>query len=123
MILVVDDHHGTRDALALLLRQEGYDARTAPSGHAALNLMRELQPSLVVLDMRMHDMSGLDVLREINGDVALKRTNVIVFTGDRDGQADCMQLGAAAYIVKARDSMQSFWERIHAFAGDEDKLH
>ena len=86
MILVVDDHAGTRDALAVLLRQEGYDARTAPSGHAAINLVRELRPELVVLDMRMHDMSGLDVLREVKDDIDLKRTNVIVFTGDREGE-------------------------------------
>lgn len=119
MILVVDDHAGTRDALAVLLRQEGYDARTAPSGHAAINLMRELRPELIVLDMRMQDMSGLDVLREVKDDIELKRTNVIVFTGDRGGEDACKEMGAAAYIVKSRDSMDNFWRHIHQFAERE----
>lgn len=119
MILVVDDHAGTRDALAVLLRKEGYDARTAPGGRAALNLMRTLHPDVVVLDMKMHDMSGLDVLRQVQEESELKRTKVIVFTGDRDGEDACLKMGAAAYVVKARDSMDAFWKQIHQFAAVE----
>jgi CheY-like chemotaxis protein len=119
MILVVDDHHSTRDALAALLRQQGHDVRTAPSGHAALNLVRELRPDLVVLDKKMRDMSGLDVLRSINEDPSLRCTPVIVFTGDREGEAECLQAGATAYIVKSRDSMDHFWRQIRLHAGSQ----
>jgi CheY-like chemotaxis protein len=120
MILIVDDHGGTRSALAAICRSKGYDTRTAPSGHAALNLMRQLQPSLILLDLHLKDMSGLDVLRAVQPHLRIPQLNVIVFTGERGIEMQAMQLGAVACVIKASQTMDVFWEKVRTFSGEPD---
>jgi CheY-like chemotaxis protein len=120
MILIVDDHEATRDALAVVCRSMGYDARTAANGHAALKLMRQLRPNLVLLDLRMKGLSGLDVLRTAQTDPEIKNVCTIVFTGERGAEAEALRLGAVACVVKARESMDGFWDHIRRYAGESD---
>ncbi|MBM2838754.1 MAG: transcriptional regulatory protein, partial [Deltaproteobacteria bacterium] len=64
-ILVVDDDLHVRMMLEAILESEGYSVVLAQSGPEALAMMKEEQPSLVLLDYMMPGMNGLDVLREI----------------------------------------------------------
>ncbi|HYE91549.1 MAG TPA: sigma-54 dependent transcriptional regulator [Terriglobales bacterium] len=64
-ILIVDDNDEYRDTLCLQLMRRGYQARAARSGTEALARVRESAPGVVILDMRLDDMSGLDVLAEV----------------------------------------------------------
>lgn len=73
-ILVVDDHEAGRYARAQVLRRAGYNIVEAGTGTEALALVARLHPRLVVLDVQLPDMSGLDVCRRIKGDA---RTSVI----------------------------------------------
>lgn len=70
-------------------------------------------PSLVLLDLKMPRLSGIDVLREIKGDPALRALPVVIMTSSREEQdlATCYQLGANAYVVKPV-KFQSFVEAV-----------
>src|SRR5665811_63373 len=64
-ILVVDDDASIRETFELQLGRRGYEVETAESGEKALNLLQEFGPSLVITDLRMPGMDGLELLRRI----------------------------------------------------------
>jgi DNA-binding response OmpR family regulator len=98
-ILVVDDEAGIRDLVGSYLRDEGFAVDEAVDGEAALARFAERVPDLVILDLRLPGMGGLDVLREI------RRTSpvyVIVLTAraDETDKLIGLELGADDYITK-----------------------
>src|SRR5580765_2140938 len=78
-ILVIDDDQGIRRLLDSLLRRKGYDVVLAENGLKGLELFRREHPDVIVLDLKMPEMDGLTVLRQIRS-VDLKQP-VIIFTG------------------------------------------
>ena len=98
-MLVVDDEQHITDFIALGLRHEGFDVRTAPDGRAALRAVDEFRPQLVVLDLMMPRMDGWELCRTLAGD----RTRGIIILSARDETGDRIQgleLGADDYLVK-----------------------
>jgi two-component system OmpR family response regulator len=67
-VVVVDDEPSLSDLLSMALRYEGWDVRTAADGHSALSLIREFQPDVVVLDVMLPDIDGLQVLKRMRAD-------------------------------------------------------
>lgn len=112
-VMVVDDVDVIRDVLARLLKREGYCTLTAASGHEALELLEhsrdpgKKRPDLILLDVKMPDVDGLDLLEHLHGDERWKATPVIMLTAISDTQAinRAQQLGAKAYLVKATFSV------------------
>lgn len=105
-ILVVDDEEAVRASVALLLREQGFDAETAASGEEAVEAVRRSLFHLVFLDLRMDGMGGLEALRRMKQhDPELP---VIVLTGDSDIESakKAMQLGAADYLCKPTEPRQ-----------------
>jgi signal transduction histidine kinase len=81
-ILLVDDEAGIRKVLGISLQDSGYDVHTAESAREALQLFEEIAPPIVLTDIKMPDMDGIELLRrikKINPD-----TEVIMFTGHGD---------------------------------------
>ncbi|HZN74370.1 MAG TPA: response regulator transcription factor [Micromonosporaceae bacterium] len=66
-VLVVDDESTLADLLAMALKYEGWQVRTAGDGMAALRLARKYRPDVVVLDVMLPDVDGLEVLRRLRG--------------------------------------------------------
>jgi len=66
--VVVDDEASLSDLVGMALRYEGWDVRTATEGRAAISLVREFQPDVVVLDVMLPDIDGLQVLRRLRDD-------------------------------------------------------
>ncbi len=64
-VLVVDDEATLTELLAMALRYEGWDVRTAPDGYAAVQAARAFEPDIVILDVMLPDLDGLDVLRRL----------------------------------------------------------
>ena len=102
MILIVDDHIDTGTVLARLLKKSGHDAVAVSSGTAALQLLETARPSVIVLDMMMPGMHGLEVLQRVRADAAIKDVPVIVFSADSTpGTArQAREGGAQEFVVK-----------------------
>jgi two-component system, OmpR family, response regulator len=101
-ILVVDDEPSITEFLALGLRHEGFEVRTAPDGRAALRAVDEFKPHLVVLDLMMPRMDGWELCRALAGD---KRRGILILSA-RDEVGDRVQgleRGADDYLVKPFD--------------------
>jgi CheY-like chemotaxis protein len=101
-VLVVDDDQGIRDFVALALSGEGYEVMTAPHGAAALSLLDESQPDVILLDMRMPTMDGWEfsrVYRESRGPHA----PIIVLTAARDTAGSAAQVEATDHLSKPFD--------------------
>ncbi|MFW2332388.1 response regulator [Ilumatobacter sp.] len=98
-ILVVDDEPGIRELVGTYLRNEGYAVDQAADGERALDRFRERRPDLVVLDLRLPDIDGYDVLREIRRDSS---AFVILLTAraEETDKLVGLELGADDYVTK-----------------------
>jgi CheY-like chemotaxis protein len=100
-VLVVDDDDDIRETIALLLQGAGYMTLEAPGGRDALARLRAGgEVAVILLDLRMPDMSGTDVVRELKGDPALARIPVVVMSGDNAASVIASVIGADACLVK-----------------------
>jgi CheY-like chemotaxis protein len=79
-ILIVDDTADARDILARLLRRHGISTLTAASGPSALSVIADQRPDLVILDLMMPEMDGIEVLQKLRGDPRFKALPVVMFT-------------------------------------------
>ncbi len=98
-VLVVDDEPSFTEALMVGLRREGFEVRTAADGHAALAEINESEPDLVLLDVMLPGMSGLDVCREIR---KTSRVPLIMVTarGEEIDAVVGLEVGADDYVAK-----------------------
>jgi len=98
-VLVVDDEPSITDFIAMGLRHEGFEVRTAPDGRAALRVVDQFKPQIVVLDLMMPRMDGWELCRALAGD----RNRGLIILSARDETTDRIQgleLGADDYLVK-----------------------
>jgi CheY-like chemotaxis protein len=79
-LLVVDDDDFYRDSIASVLRQAGHQVETAPNGEHALRMMRQRAPDLLLLDMVMPGMDGLEVIEAMRTDPALAPVPIMLVT-------------------------------------------
>ena len=96
-ILVVEDEYSINDAITFALRKEGYDVRSVFNGKDALERFNEFKPDLVLLDLMLPDIDGLDICKEIS-----KKAYIIMLTarGEIIDKILGLELGADDYIVK-----------------------
>jgi diguanylate cyclase (GGDEF)-like protein/PAS domain S-box-containing protein len=101
-VLVVDDHESIRNLLERVLRNQGHIVTTAASGREALELLSKHLTDLVVLDVMMPEMSGIEVLQHIKANPATQDIPVLVVSADTDTDKviTCINLGAEDYLVK-----------------------
>jgi DNA-binding NtrC family response regulator len=99
-ILVVDDEPAMRRSLAIMLRREGYTVGEAPDGGLAVEHVDRDTVDLVIADLRMNGVSGLDVLRHVKQ--AHPDVEVILMTayGTIEAAVDAMRLGAYDFVTK-----------------------
>jgi len=99
-ILVIDDEPNVRTLLEMRLRHQGYEVLIADNGRKGLQLYRQEHPDVIVLDLRMPELDGVTVLKEIRG-VDLKQP-VIIFTGDITPSVErqVRALGVNDFIIK-----------------------
>jgi len=104
-ILVVDDDPGSREALAELLSDEGYNVDTAGDGDAALSRVAQDPPDLIISDVRMPHVDGLDLVVQLRQRAALSDLPIILVSGvdDPTGRIGGLDLGADDYLPKPLD--------------------
>jgi two-component system, OmpR family, KDP operon response regulator KdpE len=98
-VLVVDDEPPIRKLLRMGLGTQDYEVLEAPNGKAALELLAQ-NPDLVILDLGLPDMQGLDLLRAIRARNEQVPIVVLSSRGDEAGKVDALDLGADDYVTK-----------------------
>jgi DNA-binding response OmpR family regulator len=101
-ILIADDEPNIVISLEFLMQRNGYEVKTAGDGEAALRLVNEFRPDLILLDIMLPLKSGYEVCQKIRENPELGATKVIMITAKgRDIEvAKGLALGADAYITK-----------------------
>jgi two-component system, OmpR family, alkaline phosphatase synthesis response regulator PhoP len=112
-ILLVEDDRFLRRACEGSMRQRGFTVLTATDGEEGLRLARAETPDLILLDMLMPKLSGLEVLRALKAEEGTRVIPVLVLSNSsREGDMqEAMKLGAAGYLVKADLSLQELGDR------------
>jgi len=100
-ILLVDDEEHIRVLYQEELKEEGYDVVTAATGHGLLNMIAGERPDVVVLDIRLADENGLELLQEIRN--TYYDLPVILCSAYESFKKDVTTIAADAYVVKSSD--------------------
>jgi DNA-binding NtrC family response regulator len=99
-VLVVDDDDSLRRVMQLQLEEAGYDVIAAAGADQALPLLEEHTPALVITDLKMPDMSGMDLLRKLRSDHPETTVVMITAFGTVQTAVEAMKAGAYDYITK-----------------------
>jgi two-component system phosphate regulon response regulator PhoB len=101
-ILIVDDEADIRELVRLNLASEGYEILDCESGEQALNLSRSRNPDLIVLDLMMPGMDGLEVCRRLKADPKTVRIPIVILTakGEESDVVAGLEVGADDYVAK-----------------------
>lgn len=114
-VLIVDDEEGIRKVLGVSLIQAGYHVLTAAQGKDAIQIVRDERPDIVLADIKMPGMDGIDLLQRIKEENPL--TEVIIMTGhaDLDFAVKSLQFDAADFITKPihYDALEVALKRVH----------
>lgn len=107
-VLLVEDNATIRDAFGILLQESGYAVLQAGTGEDALRAARDSVPDLILLDLGLPDIPGLDVARRLSADAATAGIPILAITGraletDRDA---CLEAGCTGYLTKPVDTRQ-----------------
>ncbi len=113
-ILVVDDESVIREVLEKILKKGGFSVTAVGSGRLALNYLKSYRVDLLVTDIKMPEMSGLELLKEVK--LRFPEVAIIVMTAFGDSYAikDALLLGADEYITKPfkADELSLIIERV-----------
>lgn len=100
-ILIIEDEFLIRDALTEFLEEEGYRVAGAANGQEALVMLRKgLVPDLILLDLMMPVMSGMQFLNEQQSDARLASIPVVLLSADRNSQEKVLSLAPVEYLEK-----------------------
>ena len=104
-IVVADDNIDAAQAMAMLLGLDGYDVRCAGDGSQTLEMVRDFKPHVLLVDLSMGELSGLEVATELNRDPRRKHMLVIAVTGwqSPDNRDRALAAGFDHYFVKPAD--------------------
>lgn len=113
-ILLVDDDRFLRRACEIGLRRKSFTVVTAADGEEGLRLARTEAPDLILLDILMPKMSGIEVLRALKADEGTRSIPVLVLSNSsQEGSIQqAMALGAIGYLVKANLSLDQLGDRV-----------
>lgn len=102
-VLVIDDEPSIRESLEMFLTEKGLCVATAATGNDGLELWRTYEPRVIILDIRLPDSSGLDILREITSRDSDVKVIMITAHHDMESTIEAMRRGAYDYIHKPLD--------------------
>lgn len=103
-ILVVDDEHSLVDLCQIILRQAGYLVRGANNGRQALEMVHEEPPDLVLLDVMMPGMDGIEVCRQIRSRFRNAPPCIVMYTADDREETRSSSLAAGANAVLTKET-------------------
>lgn len=102
-ILVVDDEEEFREVYGIILEDKGYQVSTAVSGEECLLLLKDQKCDLVLTDLKMHGMDGIELLRNIKNEYPECEVILVTGYGTVESAVMAMKLGAFGYFIKGQD--------------------
>jgi CheY-like chemotaxis protein len=118
-ILVIEDDRFLRRACEVSLQQRGFSVKTATDGESGLQLARELKPDLILLDLLMPRVSGIEVLERLRAEPSTAAIPVVILSNSsrEEDKARASQLGAVGYYVKANLSLRALGDAVVSLVG------
>ena len=122
MVMVVDDVPVIRETIAKLLRYEGFETVCAANGVEALGHLRTCDPDVVLLDIMMPEMDGMQLLANLRSQPRWRNMPVILMSAlsDDGHQSQAEQLGANEYLVKTQFNAMHILKSIRRFTEKKD---
>jgi DNA-binding response OmpR family regulator len=115
-VAIIEDDMAIVQMYLTKFEVEGYDVATAPDGASGLELIDSYQPDIVLLDLMMPNMNGLDMLAKLRSQPNGREAKVVVLTnmGDTETATKVFKMAADDYIVKAEMTPKQVAERVKA---------
>src|SRR4026209_1444035 len=111
-LLVVDDERSMRELLSIVLRRDGYDVLVAEDGAAAVDLLKRERVDILITDIRMPQMNGVDLLREAKR-IAPDIVSIVMSSfATTETAVEALRLGAADYVPKSKDTAAELRVRV-----------
>lgn len=119
-ILFIEDEAAVQKTLGQSLRNKGYEVQAALDGELGLRLAKKEKPDLILLDLILPKIHGLDVLEKLRKDKETKDIPVIILTNlENVGEVErAIELGATTYLVKANYSLEEVVDKVKKALGD-----
>lgn len=119
-ILIVEDNDLNLKLFRDLLNANGYETIETKEGYEAINLTRSMRPDLILMDIQLPEISGLEVTERIKADEAIRHIPIIAVTAFamKDDEAKILRAGCEAYISKPI-SISDFLSAVRKFLSEE----
>jgi two-component system response regulator PilR (NtrC family) len=111
-VLVVDDERSLRELLSIVLRRDGYEVLIAEDGAAGLEVLKRERVDILITDLRMPHMNGVDLLREAKQIAPDIVSIVMTAFATTDTAVEALRLGAADYVTKSKDTAAELRVRV-----------
>ena len=105
-VLIIDDQPGIRRLLAEILTEEGYSVITAINGIEGITKAQEMQPHIILVDMKMPGIDGLETLRELKQRNPREKVIMMTAYGELDLVNQARELGSVGYVTKPFDLLR-----------------
>ena len=116
-ILVVDDETPNRSVVSRFVNVCGYETYQADNGQTGLEIVLSQHPDMVITDINMPVMDGLELIRRLREDDLTKNTKIIVLSGRPENEQKSIDAGADAYISKPYN-LSELKKTIHRYLGE-----
>lgn len=114
IVLIIEDNASLRTTLVQKLKNSNYEVYECENGKKALDKTMEINPDVILLDIMMPDMSGVEYLKRLHQSNYQKNPKVLVLTNadEIETVADMVELGVSSYVIKAETDMQEIVQQI-----------
>src|SRR2546427_2142841 len=112
-ILIVDDERSIRELLEIFLKKEGFEVKSAPSALEGLNQVKTSDFDLIISDIKMADMSGIDFLRELRTNGFNDQFILLTAFASAEAAIQALKMGAFDYILKTEHFMEELKLVVH----------
>lgn len=115
-ILYIEDHSSQRDIMKQMLELSGHEVAVAPNGEEGIEKTYEWSPDLILMDLRMQGMGGIEATRRIKSDVAIAHIPVIILSAwtSRNNRQKAFAVGATKFVTKPVE-VEHFMKQINEF--------
>jgi DNA-binding response OmpR family regulator len=115
-VAIIEDDIAIVQMYRTKFENEGYEVATAPDGASGLELIETFKPDIILLDLMMPNMNGLDMLKQLRSQAGGRDAKVVVLTnmGDTETATKVYKMAANDYIVKAEMTPKQVAERVKA---------